>query len=186
MSPGNSVSVVERDSGAFVASGSIHDSAGVYFVEISKDWDFNGTTLTMQITIDGRTYQLTEDGSTPVEFAFIGGFPFPARTTKNLSVISVPGGTSGGGMGKAGSTISGAGDCTAASSFDATGDGVSNQSDIDYIKSQLVVHTPDAAADINKDGRVTTADVVAAIRGMASGTRGRAACPPKAPPPTHK
>lgn len=178
---GNSVYAINKSSGATEGSGSVLDVTGTYLIDMSKESSFNGTTLTLRLSNGGKTYKLME-GTTETEFVFSGGFPFPAKVMKSVTVGDVvSGGSGGGGTGGGSTPVSGDGDCGGTdSSFDANGDGISNQADIDFIKSQLGAQNPTTAADINKDGRVTTADVIAAMRTTAGSMRGRTACPPKA------
>lgn len=184
LASGNSVYAVNKKSGSTEGSGSIVDSTGAYLIDMSKEKSFDSTELVLRLSSGGKTYKLME-GEAEAGFVYIGGFPFPAKVIKSVTVGELIGGTSGGSAGGGGASgASDGGDCGGTnSSFDVNGDGVSTQADINFIKSQLGMANPDSRADINKDGRVTTADVIAALRTTASTMRGRVKCPAKAATP---
>lgn len=184
LASGNSVYAVNKASGSTEGSGSIVDSTGAYLIDMSKEQSFNGTMLRLRLSNGGKTYKLMA-GTEEAEFSYNGGFPFPGKQLMNVSVGDVVNSSGGGSGGGGAGASAGEGDCGGKdSSFDANGDGVSNQADIDFIKAQLGNSTPSTKADINKDGRVTTADVIQAMRTSASAMRGRTACPDKAASPS--
>lgn len=176
---GNSVYAVVKSSGASAGTGSVMGSDGTYLIDMSKEQSFNGTALLLRITVEGKTYKLMESASTEAEFTYTGGFPFPATVYKDLTIGVQTSSSGGGGSGGGGSSGGGSGDCAGTVKFDANKDGVSNQADIDYIKSQLGSKNPVAAADINGDGRVTVIDAIIAIKASAGAMRGLSGCPAK-------
>lgn len=182
LASGNNVYAINKSSGATEGTGSVIDSSGTYLIDMSKETSFNGTTVLLRLVNGGKAYKLM-DGTTEAEFDYAGGFPFPAKVVKNVSVgdvISSGSNSNGGSGGGSSGNSSGTGDCGGTNSaFDANGDGVSNQADIVFIKTQLGNSNPASKADINKDGRVTTADVITAMRTLAGAMRGRTICPTK-------
>lgn len=176
---GNSVYAVVKSSGVSAGTGSVLSSDGTYLIDMSKEQSFNGTALLLRITVEGKTYKLMETASTEAEFTYNGGFPFPATVAKDLTIGVQTSSSGSGGSGGGGSSGGGSGDCAGTVKFDANKDGVSNQGDIDYIKSQLGAKNPVASADINGDGRVTTIDAIMAIKASAGAMRGLSGCPAK-------
>lgn len=160
------VEPAEGDQVLVVAEGKVHgsgtviDTSGNYFIEMSKTQAFNGTVLTMRIRKSSGAYQL--EFGPDNQFSYNGGFPFPARTTINATIGSkISGSDSGGGDGdgrNGGGVID--------DGFDVNGDGIFSQADIDLIKTVIVQGDNDPAADIDKNGIVNTRDAILAIRAL--------------------
>jgi hypothetical protein len=159
---GDEVLVVKGDSTE--GSGTVIDSGGTYFVEMSKTQDYNGTSLSLRLRKSSGTYQL--EFGPDNQFTFNGGFPFPSRTTINPAIGAKlsGGGGDGGGGGGGGSGGGGYSD----SDYDVNGDGVFNQADIDLIKQAIVGGTNETAADVDGNGIVNTRDAIMAIRALTS------------------
>ena len=174
---GDEVRVVNVDSSATEAVGTILATDGTYFVEMSKFTDFNGTQLTLRLRTGGALFQLVFGSDNT--FSFFGAFPFPVRTTINATIgEQFSGGDGGGGDADgapiAGPAIGGAGAPAEAGTpdarFDVNGDGLFNQADIDLIKQAISASNPNPAADVNGDGIINTRDAVTAIRRLLSVT----------------
>jgi hypothetical protein len=57
---------------------------------------------------------------------------------------------------------------------DVNGDGIFNEADVDFVAANIRSSRPDARADVNGDGRVTTRDAIALIRQLSvTSQRGR-------------
>ena len=170
------VRVINVNTGATEAAGTILANDGTYFVDMSKSTNFNGTQLTLRLRTGGNLFQL--DFGSDSTFSYTGSFPFPRRTTINPTIgqqlSSGGGGDDGGDAPVAGPTPGVDGAPAEAGTpdarFDVNGDGLFNQTDINLIKAAITASNPDPAADVNGDGIINTRDAVTAIRRLLSVT----------------
>jgi hypothetical protein len=139
---------------AVVGQGSMIDEKGTFFVEMSQDSSFNGTELHLAVVVAGQVEPLIENGQ-PATFLYVGGFPFPTRLvrevtlTKNL--IGEPNGRS---MRLKVACPNNLPKC------DVNGDGHFDRRDAMAIQVGLSTEVEDRSADVNGDGIVNTRDLV--------------------------
>ena len=163
---GSLILVINQSTQATEGQGSVLSDDGTYFIDLSKNSDFNGTRLTMHIQLAGSVFQLL-NGSSPISFQYTGSFPFPTRLILDATVGEFVSSVGGGGTG---SVSSGGGGSTAREgdiindNFDVNQDGVFNQVDIDMIKDSITSSNPSPRADVNGDGVINTRDAITAIR----------------------
>lgn len=173
---GDTIKVIEDNGGAIAATGSVLDSNGTFYVEMTKSAKYNGTPVHLEIVVQGEQLPLKE-GKNAAKLVYKGGFPFPKRETKTLSygdgvptgkpAVATPTAAVGGPAAPANPAA--ASICPATlPKCDANGDGSFDQKDIDLVKAQLTAKPADLRADLNGDGVVNSADMVAGIRELNS------------------
>lgn len=171
---GDVVKVIEDKGGAVAATGTVLDAKGTFFVEMSKSAKYNGTPLHLEIVVQGEQLALKE-GKGDAKLAYKGAFPFPKRETKTLfygdatptgkpAAASAPAPQTSAASAKPAASL-----CPASlPKCDATGDGAFDQKDVDFVKAQLTAKNADPRADLNGDGVVNSADMVAGVRELNS------------------
>ena len=189
------VRVVAADDRSLEGVGSVVDPGGTYFIELSKPSSFDGSVLALELATAEGKFALEFGGDST--FTYAGGFPFPSRRTIN-PVVGAPldeadeeteddepmegdGGGTGDGGDDAGDPPPTAGEPEPSPgrrvgdpANDVNGDGIFNEADVDFVAANIRSSRPDARADVNGDGRVTTRDAIALIRQLSvTSQRGR-------------
>ena len=167
--PGATVLAIDQATGEVEGSSPVADLRGRFSITMSKPRAFNGTILTLQLSVNGTALQLLE-GNAPVAIPYTGTFPFPTIITKTLTLDVVS------------STGPATGNTTATSvcptwlpKCDIFGTGVVDERDIDFIKEQLGTRNPDMRADVDGNGVVNTLDLLQEMRAVAEIRAGGAA-----------
>jgi hypothetical protein len=168
-----------QNNGQIAGIGSVQDNSGFYAIQISKDTDFNGTELSLQLEQAGVRYQLLDNGK-PVSFVFSGGL-FPVTLSLALTVgPKVGGSSSGSGSGSGSPSIPSGGGSNNNNSttsfdsrFDVNNDGKLTQDDIDAVKNAVAHNTKLKAADVNSDGLYNTRDIIEIIKAYLKNRRSR-------------
>jgi hypothetical protein len=164
--PGALVLAVDQSSGQVAGSGPIADPAGHFIITMSKPREFNGTNLTMQLSVNGGVIQLLEN-NVPVAFPYNGTFPFPTVINKDLTLGVV------GAQAPAAPTTPVANICpTWLPRCDVFQTGVVDDRDVEFIKQQLGTRNPDLRADVDGNGVVNTLDLLDEMRALAEIRRG--------------
>ena len=139
-----------------VGTGTV-DANNTYFINVTKDSDFNGTRLTLVYRKNKSTYQLTYEGK-KLDFEFFGGvtpvvFPLDIEIGEFLFTTETNPSANGGDNADEDPNI-----------YDVNGDGFFDEADIQAIKMAIARGGASAKYDFNRDGRVTTKDAILAIR----------------------
>ena len=179
------INVINAKSGVEEGFGIVEDSSGFYTITLSKTTDFKGTELNFQLVKNGVIYALLDSGKPATVIFNALGF-FPAQLSLDMTVGSKIGGSptnpgngnAGGGTPAGGNgALPGTGGATVElkfdKKFDINGDNDFTQADIDIIKNSVAHSKGSTAADINKDGRITTLDIILAIKAYTRFIKGR-------------
>ena len=150
---GSQVIVVDRNSGLSVATGSVVDGQGSFFVMMMKQASFNGTVLNLQIIQSNVVYVLNE-GPKPAEFPYSGNFPFPARVNKTVTYETAPPAAAPASRGAANPFLR----------LDFNRDGVFDEKDIAIMVDALLTDPANLLYDVNGDGVFDSRDVIEARR----------------------
>jgi len=158
--PGATVIAVDQATGGVEGSAPL-DVRGRFSITMSKPRAFNGTLLTLQLSVNGTALQLLE-GNAPVAIPYTGTFPFPTIITKSLTLdMVIPSGPAATGSTSASVCPSWLAKC------DVFGSGVVDERDVDFIKQQLGTRNPDMRADVDGNGVVNTLDLLQEMRAVA-------------------
>jgi len=177
---GTVVDVIDKKSGATVASGTVENDSGDYAVTMTEPTSFDGTALTMQAVIGCTAYQLVSTGASggaPVGLTYNGSFPFPTLLTLNPKIGAIVstaacaagGGGASGAVAKAEASGGGdgsGGNCPASlPNCKVSGDGHPfDQADIDAMRKCLTMSNPPKTCDTNGDGVVDSRDLIDLLR----------------------